>query len=185
MLRINDPKINRDFELSRNKDIVIVSLICLVIRTLSLISAAITIHVSPAISSSYQKDYWITRSVGIATQAVLLLICYKKPLKLLKFYSGLLMLTLIMNYAYLIGRTLNQGQIASSISAFYFFLIMCIMLNNCWIITSIGMLTSLVTTIIFYQTSFDIKEIPIYVVLASTTLLSIYSCYFIEKRLKL
>ena len=47
MLRITDPKINRDFELYRNKDIMLLSILCLIIRILVVVAAVITVEVNP------------------------------------------------------------------------------------------------------------------------------------------
>ena len=46
MLRITDPKINRDFELYRNKDIMLISILCLIIRTFELMTAILTVELN-------------------------------------------------------------------------------------------------------------------------------------------
>ena len=181
-LRIKDPKINEAFILSRTKAMSWLSLLTLLTRIISLAFSLIS---QLAGFQYFIFEYWLVRAIGLLWHFLSILLCWKYPLTLRKYESFSLMPSFMMNFIFFWFEPDNPTFMVITIMAIGMYFLMAVLLNNNWLITSTGILFASVGTIAFLMARGRMYDLTYGGVIGSFAGITIYSCYFFEKQMKL
>ena len=181
-LKIKSAQMHKEFTLQRNKDVIQIGIISVLTRVGSLLCSIISFLSG---LQTFTNTYFYVRTAGILWNVVILLLAYYFPFKMSRFTAALIMPSFLINLIYLAENPTGENLLSINVSAFTLLLIDGILLNEGWILTSIGMIISCILSIVFYIVFLHLYDMTFYGILVSCVCLTIYGCYFFEKRLKL
>ncbi|CDW79459.1 UNKNOWN [Stylonychia lemnae] len=180
-LRIKDPELSRKFSLSRNKEILKSCMILLALRMVNL-----SILVSNVVISKQETNifFWFLRIFGICWQIVVMALGYCFPIAFNQIYSLLIVPSFLVNIVPSIHIPANSQLLVANIITYSFFQSIGILLNNNWMLTTLGMIINYSIISGFYIHYFGQVDFSIHWLLFATFLVSALTCYHFEKRLK-
>ena len=142
---------------------------------LSMLSLALKIE-------SITRMIVISRGLSILWHFMIVLLCYKFPTRIYKWFALLVMPSYITSFYFAVDI---DDSIGSMICAYAFFLVLSILLSTSWCLTSLAMLLLSVTISIVSIMKLHIYTLTFHSMLTSFCGLSIFACYTYEKSEKM
>lgn len=181
-LSVKDPNIRRQYTMERNKDILLMCFVSLIVRLLTMAAGLISIKVQ---GKDFDSFYWIMRASSFGWQLLLLLIGYKWPIQFTVWIAPLFLISFpISNLIPLVDVDPRMDIISVSFSGFIFFMFNAVILNYAWIYTSLSLILVVAVTLTFYCKVIRFCDMTTYTIVISLLILIIYTLYFFEKKLK-
>eukprot|EP00347_Sterkiella_histriomuscorum_P016217 403354040 len=180
-LKINDPKIRKEFTAKRHTEILKISSLIFAARMVIFLATVITAITN---QRKFVLDQWMTRSMNNFFHFLLLIFTYKFPLVFSEAHSPLLTLTFLINLVQVTFSKLNSAGLVNNVIGFAFFQLSALVTNQRWIYTSIAILAINIGTICFYYLYLNLTETTIIIQYTVVSILCIYSSYQIEYRSK-
>ena len=156
-----------------------ICLVTFIVRIGTLICSSIS---SFSNLSTFPEVYWIVRGSQIFLHLIVFVLCYRYPFKFTKYNCVMLMPTFMANFIYTEEVYNIFGYI---VSTFSFFLILCILLNTSWLFTATSIAFSTSGSVIFFIVYLKIYDLTFYGMIIAIACLSIFTCHFFEKTLKI